>query len=214
MTTRIARSAIRDPDAFAVEVAAFAHEHRNWTAHMERVKHDEDRGVTGIERHAPYPRPLHHQLVMDAVNEHGQPDYEIFDDGPSASQVLQSKKTGLLAEVSCAEAAAIAALVPAGKRRLLNMRAQKIREDDRDRYAKAAEARSGLLTKLMITSIDPADLAADVEAMRPAADTAFLKEQDEIKRKIDAIEQSAAQAMHDIEDLTIDTIDRWTMPEF
>ena len=59
-----------------------------------------------------------------------------------------------------------------------------------------------------------ADLAAAVEAARPIEDTIHLRDQDERRRRIDAIQRAAALAHHDIEDLTAATIGAWKMPDF
>ena len=64
---------------------------------------------------------------------------------------------------------------------------------------------------------DKADMTAAVAAaleQRPAEDTRHLAEQQERRDRIRAIEEIAAQAMHDIEDLTVDTIGSWKAPDF
>ena len=48
----------------------------------------------------------------------------------------------------------------------------------------------------------------------PAGDQKFVDEQNNRRQAIASIEERAAQAMHEIEDLTIDTIDGYQIPDF
>ena len=57
-------------------------------------------------------------------------------------------------------------------------------------------------------------IAARIEAERPAEDTALLKAQKERRARIEAIQLAAAQAHHDIEDLTAETVGSWKLPTF
>jgi hypothetical protein len=211
---KIAKSSVWP--TFEVEVAAFAHEMRNWRAHMKCVADDEHSGVTGIDKHWPLQRPSTHPTVETAVNENDAADYEILDDGPTPAQVLAAKKSELMGRVSAAEQAAIAAVVPPGKRRLFNLRENDIRNADAERAAKITEQQRGILASISsaIGVGNAVDMAADVEQQRPADDTRHLEEQAERRRRIAEIERVAAQAHHDIEDLTIDTVDSFQIPVF
>ena len=183
------------PD-FEVKVAAYAHEMGLWRAHMRRVQDDDARGVTGIERHWPLQRPTAHPLVETAINENDEAAYEIVDDGPSESEILAVKKRDLMARVSEAERIAIVAVVPAGKRRLYEMR-----------QADIASRPVGALRKAAMTvGLVGDDMSED--------DATFMEMMRQQSQRIDAISRVAAQAHHDIEDLTIDTVDIWMLPVF
>lgn len=212
MTHRIPRSAIAP--GFEVAVAAHALEMRNWRAHEAAVVADRTAGVEPAKRHVSYPRPSAHPMVLASVNENDAADYAIVEDGPTPAQILQAKKIELLGAVARAEADAIAAVVPAGKRRLMNLRENDIRIADsafaaslmpRNVVGKVAEA---------VGIVKPIDVAALVEANRPAADTAFLADQDKRRAAIDAIERAAAKMQSDIEDLAPGAIDAWAMSKF
>jgi hypothetical protein len=212
---KIAKSQL--PPGFDVMVAAHAHEMKNWRAHMARVADDEKNGVTGIDRHVSYPQPEAHPMVAAAVNENDEPDYEIVDDGPTPAQIFEAKKAALLNAVSQAEFAAIEAVVPMGKRRMFAYRETAILAADQQLAAALAPAPPGLLqslaTKIGLVDQEPVDIVSDVAAQRAPEDTQFLAEQEERRQKIAAIELAAAQAHHDIEDLTPETIDAWQMPD-
>lgn len=212
MTCRIPRSAIAP--GFEVAVAAHALDMRNWRTQEAAVAADRAAGVEPAKRHVSYQRPSAHPAVMASVNENDAADYAIVEDGPTPTQVLQAKKSALLMATAHAEADAIAAVVPAGKRRLMNLRENDIRAADatfaasqtpRNVVAKAAEA---------VGIVKSIDIAAQVEANRPAADTAFLADQAKRRASIEAIQRAAAQMQSDIEDLTPGNVDAWVMPKF
>lgn len=205
MTARILKSSLAGFADFAATAATHAVEMKNWRAHMARVQQDEAAGVTGIDRHWPHPRPSAHPLVEAAVNENDEMDFEIVDDGPTPDQVLRARKNELLGEVYRLEQIAIAAIVPPGKRRFLNLRESEIVSDHAERLRthndgilKAAASAMGLRK----------------EPEMSEADAAYLNEQMQRRQKIAAVEAAAAQAMHDIEDLTAETIGAWQIPDF
>lgn len=200
---------------FEPAVAAHAFEMRNWREHMARVAEDERLDVRGIAKHVAYPQPSAHPLVAAAVNESGVVDFEIVDDGPTPEQVLAAKKADLLGSVSRAEVDAIAAVVPAGKQRLFNLRESDIRQADM-RLAASLTPKSSIVASVAsaVGITKPVDVAAEIEKQRPAADTQHLADHVERRRKIDIIQRFAAQAQFDIEDLTLDNIDAWKMPDF
>lgn len=202
MTACINKSAIAGLHDFPALAAAFAVEMKNWRAHMVRVKQDEAAGVTGIEKHVAHPRPSAHPAVEAAVNENAEMDYEIVDDGPSPDQVLAHKKAELSQRVVLAEHAAIGAVVPHGKRRLLSHQENAI--------SSAHAPRPLGLIKSVATAIGLLDAGPTMSA----EDAAFIKEQARQRQKIEAIELKAAQAYHDIEDLTLETLDAWQIPDF
>jgi hypothetical protein len=205
MTVKILKSSIAAFRDFEVQVAAHAAEMKNWRAHMARVKSDDASGVTGIERHWPLVRPAAHPLIESAVNEKDEVDFELVDDGPTPEQILRQKKDQILHEICRLEQSAIADIVPVGKRRLMNLQENSILtahaarvSENTDGIIKAAASALGL---------------RQAPAM-PTDDAKFVAEQSERRRKIVSIEAAAAQAMNDIEDLTLDNIDAWTMPKF
>jgi len=206
MTVRILKSEADQIEDFAGKAATHAVEMKNWRAHMARVKADEaNPDIDPAARHWPLRQPDAHPLVERAVNENDEMDFELVDDGPTVDQVLRAKKDGLLALVYHAEQAAIAAVVPIGRRRLLNMKEATIAiahdkrvQADTDTILKSAAAAVGLRKPPKM----------------PAGDQKFVDEQSNRRQAIASIEESAAQAMHDIEDLTIETIDGYQIPDF
>lgn len=205
----------RVPD-FEVNVAAHASEMKAWRAHMQRVADDEKNGVTGIDKHWPLHRPVAHPLVAQAVDENDQAAYEIVDDGPTSTQILAAKKMELTTKVSAAEQEAIAQVAPLGKRRLFNLRENDIRNADAAVAAKiGAEQQNGIVASLTsIFQSKPFDMEAAVAEARSPEDTQHLADQDDRRRRFGEIERIAAQAHHDIEDLTTETVDGWTAPVF
>lgn len=200
---------------FAARAATHAVAMKEWRAHMARVKEDEANGVTGIEKHMGHPRPMEHELVEAAVNENDEMDYEIVDDGPTPDQVLRGRKDDLLAEVARAEHAALETIAPAGKRRLLNIRHDDIRTADRGRALKILQNRSKLSkAATAVGLLDPIDIDAEVAKMRPAEETELLEQISIREQRFAVVQRLAAQASHDIEDLTIDSINDWKMPDF
>lgn len=60
----------------------------------------------------------------------------------------------------------------------------------------------------------PPDIAGLVAEARSSEDASHLEDQQRRRGRIAAIERAAAQAHHDIEDLTVETVDFWPMPDF
>jgi hypothetical protein len=201
---------------FEAEVAAHAFAIKSWRSHMQRVADDEKNGVTGIDKHWPLHRPIAHPQVAQAVNENDEAAYEIIDDGPTLAQILAAKKMELTTKVSAAEQDAIAQVAPLGKRRLFNLRESDIRNADAAVAAKiGAEQQKGIVASLTsIFQSKPFDMDAAVTEARASEDTQHLADQDDRRRRVGEIERIAAQAHHDIEDLTIETVDGWTSPVF
>lgn len=182
---------------------------------MARVAEDEAKDVPAIDRHMPFPRPLDHELVEAAVNENDEMDFKIVDDGPTPDQVLREKKSQLLLAIARAENEALEAIVPAGKRRLLNMRHNEIRAADAERATKIVDGR-GKMAKAAsaVGLISAPDLEAEVAKVRPAEETEQLDRYAEREKKFAGIHRAAAQAAHDVEELTIDNVDDWKAPDF
>jgi hypothetical protein len=213
MTVKILKSQI--PNGFEVAVAAFAKEMKDWRA-QEKIAtdHDNRKDIKPIDRYVHRKRPSASHLVESAVNENDEADYLIVDDGPTPQQLLRSKKDLLLVQTSEAEQQAILAIAPYSKQRLMSFREADIRKADKaflDTLQKP-----GLIAKAAsaVGITQPIDFAAAVEKQRPAQDTEFLATQAANRLKIEAIQRAAAQAHSDIEDLTLDNIDAWKMPDF
>lgn len=216
MTAQIPKSKIW-PE-FELDVAVFAQAMRDWRGHMGRVGDDERNGVRGAEKHVAYPRPIAHVLVDEAVDENGNPDYEIVDDGPTAEQIVAFKKGQLFNAVIEAERAASEIIVPFAKRRLFNLREASIRNED-GRRALDLSKKKGRLSKMWdaalgkeveVSGVNP----ADIRELRSDDENEFLDAQDERRARLAALELESAQALADIQDLTADDIDSWKIPDF
>jgi hypothetical protein len=168
MKQKIAASAIAGIKDFAAAAASHAAEMKAWRAHMARVKQDEKNAVPIERRHVAYPRPRTHPLVERAVDEYDEVNFEIVDDGPTATEKLASRKMELIGEVSRLELAAVAAAVPIGKRRLYALRENDIRMEDAKRRAALLDAQKGFLSKITGISKTAEDIEAEVEKGRPA----------------------------------------------
>lgn len=205
MKVRILKSEADQIEDFAGKAAAHAVEMKNWRAHMARVKADEaNPNIDPAARHWPLRQPDAHPLVERAVNENDEMDFELVDDTPTADQVLRGKKDVLLALAYQAEQAAIAEVVPVGKRRLLNMRETTI--------AIAHDKRVQADTEGVLKSAAAA-IGLRKPPKMPASDQKFVDEQNARRQAIASIEERAAQVMHEIEDLAIETVDGYQIPD-
>jgi hypothetical protein len=214
MKQKFPASAVAGIRNFAAAAAAHAVEMRAWRAHMARVKEDEKDDVPIERRHVAYPRPRAHPMVEHAVDENDEVNFEVVDDGPTAAELLAARKAALMSEVSIAENKAVDAIVPPGKRRLFNLRESEISAADQEKRIALTVSNSGLLKKITGNALTADQIAAKIEADRPAEDTALLQAQKERRARIEAIERAAAQAQHDIEDLTAETVGSWKLPTF
>jgi hypothetical protein len=214
MKKQIPASAIAGIKGFSVAAAAHASEMKSWRAHTARVAEDKKNDVPIERRHVAYPRPRAHPLVESAVDENDEVNFEIVDDGPTAEEKLASRKAELFYAVTVAENKAIDAVIPLAKRRLFNLREAAILEADRAKSASLWASNGGLVKKITGAAMTAAQIAARVESERPADDTTFLRAQRERMDRVAAIQLIAAQAHHDIEDLTAETIGSWKLPTF
>jgi hypothetical protein len=214
MKQKIPASAVAGIMNFAVAAASHASEMKSWRAHMARVADDQRNDVPIERRHVACPCPRAHPMVERAVDENDEVNYEVVDDGPSAAELLAARKAELLNEVSIAEANAIEAIIPVGKQRLFNMRESSILAADQPKLIALTASNSGLLKKVTGRIMSPEEIAAQIEAERPAEDTAHLRAQEQRRARIAAIQLAAAHAHHDIEDLTAETISSWKLPTF
>ncbi len=217
MTAKILKSQVSQD--FELAVANYAQAMREWRAHMKRVEADAKNGVEGIEKHEPYARPYAPELIDAAVDEEGNPDYEIVDDGPTPEQILVAKKSVLFQAVLQAEAAAGEKIVPTGKRRLFNLQESSIYESDAKLAADLRKKKKGRIAKVWDAALGKdvdavAVEEADIRAARPKKDTDHLDAQAGRREKLNALAMKSAQALADIQDLTADNVDAWKMPDF
>lgn len=212
MTAKIFKSAIDAFPNFDLSVAEHADKLRHWRAHMAKVEAEKGNDkIAPIDRHQPYERPRAHQLIEAAIDDKFNVAYEVVDD---SAATLTAKKQMLIARVAQAEGEAMAAVLAPGKSRLYAMREARIQEEDAQRSALLVEQQKPGLIKRLTGGGSEFDIAAAVAEQRPSADTQFLQELQELRRRMKAIGLIAAQAMSDIEDLTLDTIEQWKMPDF
>lgn len=211
MTFKILKSAFDADPNFAIKVQAYAAERRTWKEHMGRVAADEAAGVTGIAKHVAYGSPTASSMIMESVNEAGDPDFYIFDDGPTTEQALEIKKLDLYNRLIAAQTAAINEVGSAVKRRLWDLKENEVYDRDGERIATAMSKDTGWLAKLVGRK---SSVAEETQRSRSAEDAAHIAEQTKRRRKINAIVLIGAQAHSDIEDLTVDNVDAWKLPDF
>lgn len=208
MKHKILTSEIAGITDFAAAAASHAVEMKNWRAHQKRVEEDARNAVPKAEAHWPQPQPRAHPIVERAVDENDEANFEIVDD------TLPLKKAALMAEVSRLEQAAIAALLPIGKRRLFALRESDIIERDARLRNDLHAGNAGLIRKVTGQQLTTEEIERAITDARGADDTKHLADQAARRDRIAQIERKAAQAHHDIEDLTAETIGGWKPPTF
>jgi|GEM_PF-3301509 len=231
MPTKILKSQIQEVD-FDAAVKAHIGELIAWRAHMANVGKDPKKYQT-------YPQPQAHPLVESSILEvegsegaNYTADYEIVNDDPSPELLLRQKKNALLQHVSQLETVASLSVVPAGKKRFLNMRENDIRTADAGRKASIlkehADRQMAALKKLPEQKrLDPVAvteaigeqmtdelLDKHVEKARSDEENDFLAEQAVRQARYDAISRHGALLHYEIEDLTLDNIEQWVMKPF
>jgi hypothetical protein len=216
MKHKIKLSEIVGIEDFAGKAASHAVELKAWRTHMSRVKQDEANSeLAPFQRHIAYPRPRAHIAIEKSIDENDEANFEIVDDSPSIDppdpqQALAAAKLNLLSLLYHAEQIAISKILPAGKRRLFGMRENDLAKVENDAY-QAAMNKLGWFSK---ATTKPDQVMAAIRQNRSPSDQHFLDDQQQRRQQIDAIERAAAQASHDIEDLTADTIGSWKTPSF
>ena len=212
---KIKKSFLMANPGFDVAVAEFAEKLRHWIEHMKRVEADAAAGdrIPPIERHTPYAKPQASEIVEACVDDAGNVVYELEDDSDA---ILRQQKDRLIEHVSVLEEKAKTAILPPiGKRRLFSLRERQIAAADNERAVALIErqGKPGFFRKLLGTE-ENLDVATAVAEQRPEADTLHLQQQEEQRQRIEAVVLLSAQAMHDIEDLTAETIGAWQAPDF
>jgi hypothetical protein len=193
-----------------------AHLHANKAATNRWAKAHTDWQKEMMARHEPYPRPAVHPdvdaAVKTTVNSDGSTtfssDFEIVNDDPTPDAVLAEKKLALLQKIAEVETAALDRVqLPLGRRRLANMQETAIRNADLALWA--------TITKGMAPEdIEKLDVDAALAKARDPVDTQHLADQESRRQAVDAIMQKGAQAMSDVEDLTLDNVDNYQVPDF
>lgn len=229
MTAKIMSSRIRGM-SFAEAVTQYAKNRTEWRQHMRNVGDDPD-------RFQPYPAPQAHPEVERALAEGPDgnsyvPDYIIVDDGPTPGQKLQAKKTEMFQVISQIEQAAAANVIPPMKRRMLDIQVGDIAAADAGRRTEVLRADNERRLQAMksLSSADRGDIVAINEAVGPQltedeinaeirklrsdAENSLLDAHLERQARLAAINRHGAQLHHDIDDLTIDTVDDWKPAPF
>lgn len=198
---KILKSQITAIADFELLVASHAKLLREWKEHQKKVDADEKSNVPADKKHISYKRPKSHEVIEASINESGDVDYEIVDDGPSASQQLEAQKLDLERRLHLAVDAAIESVAPRRKIQLGN-----IRENDivSRHAARVAQAQSQGFVRSLLSS----------SPQMPNEDAEFLNEQQRLRARISEIRRSAAEALTDIDDLTTGTIGAWKIPSF
>lgn len=208
MKQKILASSIAGIADLPAAAAAHAVEMKNWRAHQRRVAEDEKNGVPKERAHWPQPQPRAHPAVERAVDENDEANFEIVDD------TLPMKKAALMAEVSRSEHEAILAVVPVGKRRAFDIRERDILAADHRLRSEINTGNGGIIRKVTGQQLSIEEIERAVVDARHPANTKHLADQATRRERIAEIERKAAQAHHDIEDLTAETIGGWKPPTF
>lgn len=196
------------------------------------------------ERPTLFPAPISHPDIMAAINEHGDPDFEVIDDTPkepTPDEVLAAKKNTLFRAVSDAENAALNKVTPPAKRRLFELQQADVQAADATRMQPIAKRQQEAVTQYRAAAMqlqktpEDASVAATVKELeaeisslsakladpesihagaRPAEDQKILDKSAARQQKNNAIARQAAQAQSDIEDLTTDNVDAFEIPSF
>jgi hypothetical protein len=208
MTLKIDREALPiSPDEFGKVVAAHIAALSEYDEHLAGVREDEaNEQLKPEDRRVVFPAPSASALVEEAIRQEKQDDgrthfvadYEMV--GPS----LSVRKQRLVQQVSEAEGAELAKVVPPGKIRYFHLRYAQIMRDDAER----------LHVHLIEGNDHPGDVEAFQRQFRPEDDSRFLDEYDDRARVQTAVNTWAAKAHHDIEDLTEETVDGWKLEPF
>lgn len=255
MSFTFKKSFLRANPEIEVQIAAHAHEIRQWNEREKRAAQDaKNPNIPDIERWVTCPKPdAPNGWVASAVDENGDANYTIENDDPTPEDLLPLRKDELVAKLRAAEAEAHNALLPSNKRPLRQIvtqdiltrdtaaREELVAENEKtifaafdDYNAKVVEVNNteiGLLTKLaakMGMADDPRgaaiaaipkpepkliDVEAEVAARRSAEDAAVVEENARINATEAAINRAVAQALHDIEDLTVDNVGYYQLPD-
>lgn len=216
MKNKISLSIISSIENFDVEAAKHAHELKSWKSHQERVELDlKNPPKDPMLMHWPLKKPRAHPSIEAAIDDNGEVNFEPVDDTPKPEKLsLGHKKIQLHQRISDAHIAAVNVVLPLGKHKLFAMRENAIAGRDEERKIKLVEKNRGFFKKLTSRLMTSDEITQAIIDSRPPEDAAFLAEQKPRHEKIAIINQISAQALHDVEDLTEDTVDSWKLPDF
>ena len=169
-----------------------------------------------LERHEPYPPPTAHPDVMASVSSYVDaagnitfiPDFVIVNDDPSPDEIMELKKRALIESIIQAEMVARAKIeLPIGKQRAASIREIDLRNSDVDLQKKIVIGKNA-------DDIQKIDMELELRKLRNPVDQKFLDDQQDRSSKIDVITRTAAAAMSEVEDLTLENIDKFVIPTF
>lgn len=235
MPTEILKSQITrlgGEEEFAKKVAAHAAGLSSWREHMRKVGDDP-------KKFAPYPSPQADPIIESALKEvesdggvSYEVDYVVNDDSPPPELVLRHNKNDLLAYVSRMEAEAALSILPAGKRRLFNIREHEIAKEDAQNRREILEQHEQQrmngaralseedqknavkVSDAMGPVLSDDEIAKRVQDMRSDEDNRFIDEQKARNKLAENIARHGAQLHADIEDLTLDNVRDWKPKPF
>ena len=193
---------------FSVSVAQHAKDLSDHYAHMQHVERQKNLPIEQ-KTHQVYPPPSAPTLIDQAVLGDGNggfiPDYKLINDRPSTEQLvarrLREKKEQLSGSVLEQEVALIHVISGGGKSRAYQLR-----------YMDIAAKDAAIGVGLSLTGISETKEA--VEVRRSPEDTKFKQEHEARSAKIETIVRHGAELHAQIEDLTPQNIDSWTMAPF
>jgi len=167
-----------------------------------------------------YPEPLSHPEIVACLNDAGDPDFVVVDDGPTDADKLMERKNILFKELRESEESLRNSVIPPAKMRLYGLKYNAITTADQNRFnewlARANEKFAIDVAAAKESGEDEPKFPPTPapEQLRPEIDQKFMEEQSARQARIDAIVLWAAQAESDIDDLTLETIDSWTLQPF
>lgn len=179
----------------------YATELKDWLHRQVMIEDTKDHPDES-QRWAQCPKPEAHPLVMKAVNENGDIDYQTIDDTqPLKDAAFAKKKADLFNQVVEIEQKEKSRIMPDGKIRLIGLHEQRIIVED-------AVRRNAIILE---DKVEAKDIEPLVISTRPTEDHEFMIQLNKIKEEITAVNWWGAERFSEIADLTEDTIDNWKM---
>lgn len=179
----------------------YATELKDWL-HRQMMIEDTKNHPDESQRWTQCPKPEAHPLVMNAVNEYGDIDYQTIDDThPLKDAAFAKKKADLFNQVVEIEQKEKSRIMPDGKIRLIGLHEQRIIVED-------AVRRNAIILE---DKVEAKDIEPLVISTRPTEDHEFMTQLNKIKEEITAVNWWGAERFSEIADLTEDTIDDWKM---
>ena len=198
---------------FSVSAHQHAKDLNDHKQHMGLV--DQQKNLPKEERtHQSYPAPMAPNLIDQAVQRREDgvfvADFQIVNDRPSTEQLaakrLREKKVALITKVSEVEADLIKKVSGGYKHRAFQFRYGDI--------ARADNGRASAIVAKLGKGVTHQEIKAQIEADRPADDTKFKVEHEARLLAAEGILRHAAELHSQIDDLTPQNVDAWTMAPF